>query len=201
MEMATMEDIRNIQIMIEEFGHKHPEIKLEKSPISDCDITELEVNLGITLPNAVKDYFRSYTFSVPFVVGRMLGDFSKTYCEETGRWRELEIEEEIATQILHLPLMFPDFDLGEFENINRVFAGTGYLWLGTYNEDHYVLIEMQSGQIYRVDMGRIRLTTTDEARVDILKWALPFFHSFEDLVRCFFADELYDEEEMIFDAE
>ena len=97
--------------------------------------------------------------------------------------------------------MFPDFDLGEFENINRVFAGTGYLWLGTYNEDHYVLIEMQSGQIYRVDMGRIRLTTTDEARVDILKWALPFFHSFEDLVRCFFADELYDEEEMIFDAE
>ena len=164
-----MEDIRNIQIMIEEFGHKHPEIKLEKSPISDCDITELEVNLGITLPNAVKDYFRSYTFSVPFVVGRMLGDFSKTYCEETGRWRELEIEEEIATQILHLPLMFPDFDLGEFENINRVFAGTGYLWLGTYNEDYYILIEMQSGQIYRVDMGRIRLTTKDEARVDILK--------------------------------
>ena len=76
-----------------------------------------------------------------------------------------------------------------------------YLWLGTYNEDYYFLIEMQSGQIYRVDMGRIRLTTKDEARADILKWALPFFHSFEDLVRCFFADELYDEEEMIFVAE
>ena len=159
------------------------------------------MNLGITLPSAVKDYFRSYTLSAPFVVGRMLGDFSKTYCEETDGWRELEIEEEIATQILYLPLMFPDFDLGEFENINRAFAGTGYLWLGTYNEDYYVLIEMQSGQIYRVDMGRIRLTTKDEARVDILKWALPFFHSFEDLVRCFFADELYDEEEMIFVAE
>jgi hypothetical protein len=41
--------------------------------------------------------------------------------------------------------------------------------LGTYNEDYYILIEMQSGQIYRVDMGRIRLTTKDEARVDILK--------------------------------
>lgn len=42
MEMTAMEDMRNIRIMIEEFGHKHPEIKLEKSPISDCDITELE---------------------------------------------------------------------------------------------------------------------------------------------------------------
>ena len=101
--------------MIEEFGHKHPEIKLEKSPISDCDITELEVNLGITLPNAVKDYFRSYTFSVPFVVGRMLGDFSKTYCEETGRWRELEIEEEIARMsgsALPAIVTLPDLDSG-----------------------------------------------------------------------------------------
>ena len=159
------------------------------------------MKLHTTIPNAVKDYLLSYTLSVPFVTGKMLGDFSITYCEETGKWRELEIEEEIATTILHLPLMFPNYDLSEFEEVNRTFAGTGYLWLGMYNDDYYVLIEMQSGQIYQVDMGQIRLTTKDETRVDILKWALPFFHSFEDLVRCFFADELYDEEEMIFVAE
>ena len=189
-----------IQATIEKFGIEHPEVELRRTIILDQDIVDLESRLNIIIPNAVKDYFRSYTLSVPFVTGKMLGDFSMTYCEETGRWRELEIEEEIATQILHLPLMFPDFDLGEFENINRTFAGTGYLWLGTYNDDYYVLIETQSGQIYQVDMGRIRLTTTNETKVDILKWAFPFFHSFEDLARCFFVDELYDEEEMIFVA-
>lgn len=187
-----------IQIAIEKFGRKHPEIKIEKSKISNQDIGDLENKLNIIIPGAVKDYFQSYILPVPFVTGKMLGDFSKTYCEETGRWRELEIEEEIATTILHLPLMLPHANLSEFEEANRPFAGTGYLWLGMYNDAYYVLIEVQSGQIYQVDMGRIRLTAENETKADILRWALPFFHSFEDLVRCFFAGELYDEDEMIF---
>lgn len=187
-----------IQFEMEKFSSKHPEIKMEKSKISNQDIGDLEKKLNIIIPNAVKDYFQSYILSVPFVTGKMLGDFSKTYCAKTGRWRELEIEEEIATTILHLPLMLPNVDLSEFEEVNRTFAGTGYLWLGMYNDEYFVLIEIQSGQIYQVDMGRIRLTVENETKADILRWALPFFHSFEDLVRCFFTGELYDEDEMIF---
>ena len=82
-----------IQATIEKFGIEHPEVELRRTIILDQDIVDLESRLNIIIPNAVKDYFRSYTLSVPFVTGKMLGDFSMTYCEETGRWRELEIEE------------------------------------------------------------------------------------------------------------
>ena len=187
-----------VQIAIEDFSRRHPEVKLVKSMISSRDINELESKLHIIIPDTIKDYFRSYILPVPFVTGKMLGDFSNTYCGETGRWRRLELEEEIATTTLRLPLMLPNNDLSEFGEVNRAFAGTGYLWLGIYNEDNYVFIETQSGQIYQADMGRIRLTAEDDTRADILQWALPFFHSFEDLVRCFFMGELYDEDELTF---
>ncbi len=190
-----------IQIAIEEFSRRHPEVKLVKSMISSREISELESSLRIIIPDTVKDYFRSYILPVPFVTGKMLGDFSNTYCEETGRWRRLEIEEEIATTVLRLPLMLPNNDLSEFEEVNRAFAGTGYLWLGIYNGENYVLIETQSGQIFQADMERVRLTAEEETRADILQWALPFFHSFEELARCFFAGELYDEDELIFPDE
>ncbi|EOS64556.1 hypothetical protein C816_02801 [Oscillibacter sp. 1-3] len=190
-----------IQIAIEEFSRRHPEVKLVKSMISSREISELESRLRIIIPDTVKDYFRSYILPVQFVTGKMLGDFSNTYCEETGRWRRLEIEEEIATTVLRLPLMLPNNDLSEFEEVNRAFAGTGYLWLGIYNGENYVLIETQSGQIFQADMERVRLTAEEETRADILQWALPFFHSFEELARCFFAGELYDEDELIFPDE
>ena len=132
---------------------------------------------------------------------KMLGDFSMTYCEETGRWRELEIEEEIATTILQLPLMFPNKDLSEFERDNTIFLGTGFLYLGVYNEECYVLLDPQSEQVYQVDMARIRPSLGEETRADILSWALPFFSRFEDLVRCFFGGELYDADELTFDVE
>lgn len=86
-----MEGKNYIQATIKEFGNRHPEIKLTSSAISDYDIAELEMKLHVTIPNAVKDYLQSYSLSVPFVTGKMLGDFSYTYCEEAGRWRELEI--------------------------------------------------------------------------------------------------------------
>lgn len=190
-----------IQAVMEKFGREHPEVELEKSKILDQDIIDLENKLDICIPNAVKDYFRSYTLSVPFVAGEMLGDFSKTYCKETGRWRELEIEEEIATTILQLPLMFPNKDLSEFERGNTIFLGTGFLYLGLYNEECYVLLDPQSEQVYQVDMARIRPSLGEETRADILSWALPFFNRFEDLVRCFFGGELYDADELTFDVE
>ncbi len=149
----------------------------------------------------MKDYFQSYIFSVPFITGKLLGDFSQTYCEETGRWREMEIEEDISTRILQLPFMFPNTDLREFERENEIFIGTGFLYLGLYDEEKYVLLDLQTEQVYQVDMARVRPTPKEETRADILKWALPFFQSFEDLARCFFAGELYDEEEMTFDVE
>ena len=196
-----MEEKNNIQIAIEAFGHRHPEIKLEKSTISCQNIRMLENKLHITIPTAVKDYFQAYTFSVPFVAGRLLGDFSYTYCEETGGWRKMEVEEEISTRIIQLPLMFPDSDLREFERVNEIFIGTGFLYLGLYDEEKYVLLDLQTEQVYQADMARVRPTSKEETRADILKWALPFFDSFDDLVRCFFAGELYDEEEMTFDVE
>ena len=190
-----------IQATIEKFGIEHPEVELRRTIILDQDIVDLESKLNITIPNAVKDYFRSYILSVPFVTGKMLGDFSMTYCEETGRWRELEIEEEIATTILQLPLMFPNKDLSEFEQSNTIFYGTGFLYLGLYNEDYYILLDLQSEQVYQVDMERVRPTLGEETRADILRWALPFFNKFEDLIRCFFGGELYDEDELTFDVE
>lgn len=187
-----------MQAAIEAFTARHPEIKLSASPVSEKDMARLEEKFHIAMPGAVKAYLQSYTFPVPLVTGKMLGDFSKTYCEETGRWREMEAGEEIATVILQMPFMLPDFDFRNFEESNRSFAGTGYLWLGLYNEECYVLLELQSGKIWRVDMERVRLASADETKADILRWALPFFHSFEDLARCFFAGGLYDEEEMVF---
>ena len=196
-----MDRKKYIQATIEKFGIEHPEVELRRTIILDQDIVDLESRLNIIIPNAVKDYFRSYTLSVPFVTGKMLGDFSMTYCEETGRWRELEIEEEIATTILQLPLMFPNKDLSEFERSNTIFHGTGFLYLGLYNEEYYVLLDLKSEQVYQVDMARVRPTLGEETRADILRWALPFFNKFEDLVRCFFGGELYDEDELTFDIE
>ena len=42
-----MEEKNNIQIAIEAFGHRHPEVKLERSTISDQDIVELENKLQL----------------------------------------------------------------------------------------------------------------------------------------------------------
>ena len=196
-----MEEKNYIQIAIEAFGHRHPEIKLEKSAISDQDIVGLENKLHITIPVAVKDYFQAYIFSVPFITGKLLGDFSQTYCKETGRWREMEIEEDISTRILQLPFMFPNTDLREFERENEIFIGTGFLYLGLYDEEKYVLLDLQTEQVYQVDMARVHPTLGEETRADILRWALPFFNKFEDLVRCFFGGELYDEDELTFDIE
>lgn len=186
---------------MEEFGCRHPEITLAPSEISDQDIAALEKKLHISIPSIVKNYLQSYTLSAPFVTGKMLGDFSQTYCEETGKWRIMDLEEEIATTKIQLPLMSPNTDLRRLEESNRPFIGSGFLYLGLYNEEHYVLLDLQSEQVYRVDMGRVRPTLGNETRADILKWALPFFNSFEDLMRCFFAGELYDEDEMIFVTE
>lgn len=58
-------------------------------------------------------------FSAPANMPFHMADFSSTYCEETGRWREMDIDEEIATTTLVLPLMFPNFDLSGFEEMNR----------------------------------------------------------------------------------
>lgn len=187
--------------VLEEFGRKHPELTLVASEISDYDITALEKKLHINMPNIVKDYLQAYTLSVPFVTGKMLGDFSQTYCEETGRWRIMDLEEEIATTKLQLPLMFPNSDLCGIEEANGPFIGSGFLCLGLYNEEYYVLLDLQSEQVYRVDMGRIRPALGDETRSDILRWALPFFNNFEDLMRCFFEGEVYDEDEMVFVTE
>ncbi len=196
-----MDGKNKIQAAIEKFGNQHPEVKLEKSAISIDEIAQVEMRLRTAIPNAVKDYLLSYTLSVPFVTGKMLGDFSRTYCEETGKWRELEIEEEIATTMIQLPLMFPNQDLSEFERSNAIFLGTGFLYLGLYNGEYGVLLDLQSEQVYRVDMERVRPALGEETRADILRWALPFFHSFEDLVRCFFGGELYDEDELTFEVE
>ena len=190
-----------IQAAIEKFRNEHPEVELEKSAISIDEIAKVEMRLRTNIPNTVKDYLLSYALSVPFVTGKMLGDFSETYCEETGRWRELEIEEEIATTIIQLPLMFPNKDLSEIEQSNTIFIGTGFLYLGLYNGEYYVLLDLQSEQVYQVDMERVRPALGEETRADILRWALPFFHSFEDLVRCYFGGELYDEDELTFDIE
>ena len=97
--------------------------------------------------------------------------------------------------------MFPNKDLSEFERSNTIFHGTGFLYLGLYNEEYYVLLDLKSEQVYQVDMARVRPTLGEETRADILRWALPFFNKFEDLVRCFFGGELYDEDELTFDIE
>ena len=97
--------------------------------------------------------------------------------------------------------MFPNKDLSEFERDNTIFLGTGFLYLGLYNEECYVLLDPQSEQVYQVDMARIRPSLGEETRADILSWALPFFNRFEDLVRCFFGGELYDADELTFDVE
>lgn len=196
-----MEEKNAIQIALEQFSCRHPEVNMEKSSVSSQDIREIESRLNITIPNAVKNYFLSYTLSVPFITGKMLGDFSYTYCEETNKWREMEIEEEIATTTLQLPLMFPNLDLSDFEESNRIFVGTGFLHLGIYNESDYVLLDLQSEQVYRVDMERVRPSLREETRTDILRWAIPFFQNFEDLARCFFVGDLYDEDELTFDVE
>lgn len=187
-----------IQMMLETFRRNHPNVMLDKSTIAEQDITNLEARLDLALPEEVKSYLRAYTFPVPFVTGKMLGDFSQTYDEATGSWRELAIEEDVATVILHLPLMLPDFDLETLVQLNRPFAQTGYLWLGVYNDEYDVLLDAQSGSIYRADPGRIRLKDARETKEAIIKWALPFFASFHDLTRCFFAGEIYDEDEQIF---
>ena len=67
-----------------------PYIQLTKSNISDKNIGELEDTIQKKLPDSIKAYLMSYSLSVPIVTGRMLGDFSKTYCEENGRWRPLK---------------------------------------------------------------------------------------------------------------
>ena len=183
---------------LEDFGRRHPETKLIPSKISDQDISALEEKLHINVPGIIKDFLQSYILLAEFITGKMLGDFQQTYSEETGRWRTMADEEEISTATLKLPLTAPNYDLSDFEEGNDLFVGTGFLFVGLYNDEYYVLLDLQSEKVCRVDTERIRPYLGDETRADILRWAIPFFNSFEDLMRCFFGGEVYDAEEMIF---
>lgn len=183
---------------MEKFGRRYPTVKLVPSEISDQDITALEEKLHINIPGIIKDYLQSYILSAEFVTGKMLGDFWQSYSEETGRWRAMADGEEISTATLRLPLIAPNYNLSDFEDGNDLFVGTGFLFLGIFNDEYYVMLDLQSEKVYRVDTELVRPHLGDETRADILKWAIPFFNRMEDLIRCFFEGDLYDTEEMIF---
>lgn len=199
--MIIMKKNNYPETAVEKFCRRHPEARLVPPKISDQDITALEEKLHINIPGIIKDCLQSCILSAGLVTGKMLGDFRQTYCEETGRWRIMTEEEEVSTATLKLPLMAPDYDLSDFEEGNDLFAGTGFLFLGLYNDEYYVLLDLQSGKICRVDTEQVRPYLGDETKADILRWAIPFFNTIEDLLRCFFEGELYDTEEMIFVGE
>ena len=103
-----------------------PYIQLTKSNISDKNIGELEDTIQKKLPDSIKAYLMSYSLSVPIVTGRMLGDFSKTYCEENGRWRPLKTDEDVAITTLQVNLKAIGHELENFRELNTMFIKTNY---------------------------------------------------------------------------
>ena len=175
-----------------------PYIQLTKSNISNKDISELENTTQKKLPDSIKTYLMSYSLSVPIITGRMLGDFSKTYCEEPGQWRPLRMEEDIAITTLQVNLKSAGHELDNFRELNTMFIKTHYICIGIYNEVYYVLLDTRNGSIVRVDMERVRTGIGDDTERDIERFSFPFFKNFEDFLSCFFVGNLYDIDEMAF---
>ena len=175
-----------------------PYIQLTKSNISDKNIGELEDTIQKKLPDSIKAYLMSYSLSVPIVTGRMLGDFSKTYCEENGRWRPLKTDEDVAITTLQVNLKAIGHGLENFRELNTMFIKTNYICIGIYNEVYYVLLDTRNGGVVRVDTERVHTGMEEGTEEDIERFSLPFFKSFEDLLLCFFDGNLYDIDEMVF---
>ena len=122
----------------------------------------------------------------------MLGDFSKTYCEENGRWRPLKTDEDVAITTLQVNLKAIGHELENFRELNTMFIKTNYICIGIYNEVYYVLLDTRNGGVVRVDTERVHTGMEEGTEEDIERFSLPFFKSFEDLLLCFFDGNLYD---------
>ena len=108
------------------------------------------------------------------------------------------MDEDIAVTTLRISLYPAGHELDSFSELNSMFIGTNYICIGIYNEVCYVLLDVRSGTIVRVDMEDVHVEMGKDTEEDIEEFNIPFFKNFEELLLCFFAGNLYDIDEMVF---
>lgn len=158
------------------------------STVSDHDISILEENWNLNIPEMLKDYLTSYALPLGFVTGQFISHIEYTYCNETKEYRDLEEDEKISLLGFQLCPMLWKKELDILKEENEVFEESGYIYLGTFFGNDYVFLDAESGCMIRVDHTSIRELT----REGIEERSLPFFNTFHDFLRCFFLGDVYN---------
>lgn len=167
--------------------------RLLESSVTDEDIMAAEKKWNLQFPSAYKNYLQSYALPIGCVYGRIDNtSWSFTYNEANGHiQRDFDDEEPVTTKLTIHPMLY-QHELEIWEQYEW-FADKGYILIGEYNEYYYVLLDTTNGQVLMIDHEN-HVDTAEQ----IKETAYLFFHTFDDLLRCYFMGELYDEDEKRF---
>lgn len=178
--------------------------QLEKSPVTDADIQEVEHTWGIHFPEEFKEFLKSYILPDPTVVyGKFTGDWAGggiTWSHELKRyltWEEIPEDQEVLLLKFVLDGLEGMADLREHslrENMERLsWTGTallGYLLLGEFT-DHYLFLECETGAVVYVDHDFYSMSHQKEID-NIREYKSMLFENFHDLLQCLFLGAVYD---------
>ena len=168
---------------------------LLKSSVSKKDIEIVEKKLEERIPKELRNYFQSYSLPISCVYGRFSGDwFRQTYDEETGCLRLADDDEDVVTTELQLFPMLKGNELDIFLECNYPYKGTGYIYVGTLNENYFLFVNSNNGQVICADEECIDETSIQSIQLSLESAPSSFiiFDSFEQLLKCYFEGYIFD---------
>ena len=167
--------------------------QLLESDVSNHDIDICEKILGAKIPRELQNYLQSFALPISYIYGRFTGDwFRQTYDEKIDSLRIVSDDEDIVTTELKL---FPTPKGGElniFLRDNSPFYKSGYIYIGTVNDNYQLFVNSYDGHVICIDEEYIDETSTQSIRYSLSEMSFVLFYDFYQLLKCYFLGYEYD---------
>ena len=135
----------------------------------------------------------SFALPISYIYGRFTGDwFRQTYDEKIDSLRIVSDDEDIVTTELKL---FPTPKGGElniFLRDNSPFYKSGYIYIGTVNDNYQLFVNSYDGHVICIDEEYIDETSTQSIRYSLSEMSFVLFDDFDQLLKCYFLGYEYD---------